>query len=271
MSAGTAGTINARFAFQSSVTNGLTGVLAVPNGTSTTSAWNSLNNSDINNAGLVAVRITGNEGQLYASRFGTTAIQPSLGLYTSGVQRMTITSSTGVVSILTNTNSTSVGTGALVVAGGVGVGGNLVAPGLLHCEVSRSSDQSAANDTDVIVEFNKINSDPQNWYSTSTYKITPTVAGYYLVQTQVIWGQGTGASTDQQNIQIRKNGTTVGLAQETLYTGSTAMTQNTFAIIQLNGSSDYIEVSAYNGGSAAQFIRGAADGAWTKVTLTKLQ
>jgi hypothetical protein len=166
MSSTTAGTANARLAFQSNVTNGLTGLLAVPNGTSTTSAWNSLNNSDINNAGLVAVRITGNEGQLYASRFGTTAIQPSIGLYTSGVQRMTITSSTGVVSVLTNTNSTSVGTGALVVVGGVGVGGDAVVGGTMT--LSPLDALPASYTTGTVAMADAVNWNPATPGSTTT-------------------------------------------------------------------------------------------------------
>ena len=151
------------------------------------------------------------------------------------------------------------------------VSGALNAPGTYHCEVARSSDQSLTNDSDVVVQFNKTNSDPQSWYNSGTYRITPTVSGYYLVQVQVIWGQGTGASTDQQNIQIRKNGSTFAISQEELYTGSVAMTQNAVGVVQLNGSSDYIDVTGYNGGSASQPVRGSTNGEWTKVTLTKLQ
>jgi hypothetical protein len=151
------------------------------------------------------------------------------------------------------------------------ISGALNGTGVYHCEVARSSDQSLTNDSDVVIQFNKTNSDPQSWYNSGTYRITPTVSGYYLVQVQVIWAQGTGASTDQQNIQIRKNGTTFAIAQEELYTGTVAMTQNAVGVVQLNGSSDYIDVTGYNGGSAAQSVKGSTNGEWTKVTLTKLQ
>jgi hypothetical protein len=150
------------------------------------------------------------------------------------------------------------------------VSGALNAPGTYHCEVSRTSTQAIASITnDILIQFNNKNSDPQNWYSTSTYKITPTVSGYYLVELQVAFSGGTG--TGQNNIQIRKNGSTVSIAQDDLYTGSQRRTMNCFAIVQLNGSTDWIEANAYNGGSASQDVYSDGNTSWTKMMLTKLQ
>jgi hypothetical protein len=157
---------NSRLGFQTTVTNGATGILALPNGSSTVASWFAVNNSDATNAGIVGVRISGNEGQLYANRFGTTAIQPSMGFYTSAVRRMTITSSTGVVSILTNTNSTSVGTGALVVVGGVGVGGNAVVGGTMT--LSPLDALPAAYTTGTVAMADAVNWNPATPGSTTT-------------------------------------------------------------------------------------------------------
>jgi hypothetical protein len=46
---------------------------------------------------------------------------------------------------------------------------------------------------------------------------------------------------------------------------------NCFAIVQLNGSTDWIEANAYNGGSASQDVYSDGNTSWTKMMLTKLQ
>jgi len=157
---------NSRLGFQTNTTNGATGILALPNGSSTVAAWYAVNNSDATNAGIVGVRIAGNEGQLYANRFGSTAVQPSMGFYTAAVQRMTITSSTGVVSVLTNTNATSTLTGALVVRGGVGIGGNAVVGGTMT--LTPLSALPASYTTGTMAMADAVNWNPASPGSTTT-------------------------------------------------------------------------------------------------------
>ena len=147
--------------------------------------------------------------------------------------------------------------------------GALNAPGTYHCEVARSSNTATTTSTDVIVYWNKTNSDPFNWLTNFT-QIKPTVSGYYLVQGQIHFVEGIG--TGQINAQIRKNGSTFAIAQDLQPTTAGAgRTLNMVGVVQLNGSTDYIDLSTYSSSSNGQTITGTADGAWTKVTLTKLQ
>ena len=249
--------------------NTATGVYVAPTGLGDGSSINFHTTSSVGQAQRFSVGITSAGAFLNVTRNFSSVPHANFGIVTGGANRLTITSSTGIVNILATAVSTSTTTGALIVSGGLGVGGNLVAPGQLHCEVSLSSNQSMTSASDTVIQFNRKNSDIQNWYSTSTYKITPLIPGYYLVNLQVIWRQGTG--TGQNNVQIRKNGSTFAIGQNDLYVGTNGMTQNTFGIVQLNGSSDYIDVTGYNGGSLAQDIVGSTNGEWTKLSLLRLQ
>ena len=113
---------SARLAFQTNVTGGQTSVQAIPNGTGTTAGFVAVNNSGVDNAAFASYRVSGGEAQILAGRFGSTAPHLSIGFYTNGVtnRRMSISSGTGVVSILGTTDSFSTSTGILTVLGGAG-------------------------------------------------------------------------------------------------------------------------------------------------------
>jgi hypothetical protein len=115
-------TPSSRLAFQTSITNGATGLLTVPNGASTQSGYTALASSNIDSSAWCAYRVQGNEAQMIAGRYGSTAPHLSLNFYTNGVnnRRMSISSGTGVVSILGLTDSFSTSTGILTVLGGAG-------------------------------------------------------------------------------------------------------------------------------------------------------
>jgi len=119
--------------------------------------------------------------------------------------------------------------------------------------------------------------DPNGWitnvgtYPSLSGKITPTIPGYYYVAYQAALNNGSGSGA-QNNIQIRKNGTnTISIAQMPLYTASgAAQTITTTAVTYMNGATDSLNVSLYNGGSGSQTIRGTSDGNWTKVEVYKI-
>ena len=151
------------------------------------------------------------------------------------------------------------------------IGGNLNAPGTYHCEVARSSTTATSTMTDVIVYWNKTNSDPFNWLTNFT-QVKPNVAGYYLVEGQVNFLPGSG--TGQINAQIRKNGAggafSVSQDQQPASAGA-GKTLSMTGIVQMNGSTDYIDMTTYSSSPTGQTIQGTADGAWTKLVVTKLQ
>jgi hypothetical protein len=91
-------------------------------------------------------------------------------------------------------------------------------------------------------------------YSNSTYRFTPTVAGYYMVYAFFEW-QGYGIDTGR-DIYIYKNGSAYRRGQQFSGTGGNSQCEVS-GIVYLNGSTDYIEIygiqasgvtlSVYNG------------------------
>jgi hypothetical protein len=117
-------TVANRVAFQTSTTNGATSIYILPNGTSPTSQFVAVNNSDPTNASVLQLQVNATDYQIRGGITGTGTYLP-MTFYTGGSERVKIDASTGNVVIVPTTTSTSTTTGALVVAGGAGVSGNL--------------------------------------------------------------------------------------------------------------------------------------------------
>lgn len=78
-----------RAAFQSSVLNGVTGLIAMPNGTATTSAWNLFNGSDILNASVGYLNVSSTHVRFGSGTTGS-GTQLPLALATGFIDRQTI-------------------------------------------------------------------------------------------------------------------------------------------------------------------------------------
>ena len=159
------------------------------------------------------------------------------------------------------------GTTKLYVSGNTLISGNLNALGNYYVKVARLSNQTILNGTDTGIQFSSV-TDPNNWYNASTYRTTPTVSGNYVINLMVNWQKGT-INNNQNNIQIQRNGNTISINKSVIVTGDDNMSFAT-AITTLNGSSDYIETTAYTANPTSQVINGTVDGAWTKMELFKL-
>jgi hypothetical protein len=85
-------TIANRVVFQSSTTNGATGITAAPNGTGVISSWNAQNSSDINNSATIAMRASDVDMSLRSGILGTGTYLP-LTMYTGGSERLRIDTS----------------------------------------------------------------------------------------------------------------------------------------------------------------------------------
>ena len=107
-----------------------------------------------------------------------------------------------------------------------------------------SADQLIPSSTDTVIEFVD-HSDPQGWWDSGTYQFTPTIAGYYRVSLGV-WFANPNDNTVQLNAQIRSNGNQVMIVQQPS-TNVSGISLFGTKIIYLNGSSDYIDFTAFQG------------------------
>ena len=91
------------------------------------------------------------------------------------------------------------------------------------------------------IQFNVEDWDTHGYYdNTTNYRFTPLIAGYYLIVASVAYN-GTGIS--QTAIQIYKNGDLDGGQEGT--SDYYSYSQNAVGVLEMNGSSDYLEIFAY--------------------------
>lgn len=135
------------------------------------------------------------------------------------------------------------------------IGHNYFSQGVINSNIS----VPAAADT--VIPFQD-EYDPSNWWNTSTYRCTPTIAGYY----QVSFGAWLEESQtgSQCNAQVRKNGNTVAIVQ---YPTSNAAGQSLAAskIVSLNGTTDYVDFTIYQSTAVSRNIK--PQGTWFTVNL----
>ena len=124
--------------------------------------------------------------------------------------------------------------------------------------VRPSAGQTVTLATATKIQLNTEEFDTNSNYDTTTYRFTPTVAGYYQISAGL---RGTGATTNTQTaIFIYKNGS----AYVANYSQSTSLTQypTVSALISMNGSTDYIEFYGKVEGSGTASFGTTADGAY---------
>lgn len=124
-----------------------------------------------------------------------------------------------------------------------------------------SANQSISANTDVIIQFVD-DFDPQNWWNSSTYQLTPTIAGYYNIFVGV-WLDNPGVTNNQANIQVRKNGNSFVIVQNPL-NNVTGQAFEASKIVYLNGTTDYIEFTIFQGSTGSvNILQGTANGSGT--------
>ena len=103
-----------------------------------------------------------------------------------------------------------------------------------------SSNQTISAATATKVAFNAETFDTNNNFdSTTNYRFTPTVAGYYQVNSTVAFTTGAG------QLGIYKNGSLYQTGIEVTYNGSLGGHLPVTDIVYCNGSTDYIEIYVY--------------------------
>jgi len=110
-----------------------------------------------------------------------------------------------------------------------------------------TSEQSIADATQTIIEYNAELYDSGSCFDTGTYKFTPNVAGKYWIQATARIADSTNA--DNINLEIWKSGSTVSRTNTSNRNYSSVWNS---VIVDMDGSSDYIQAKIYQdtGGSA---------------------
>ena len=118
-----------------------------------------------------------------------------------------------------------------------------------------TSNQSVSTGASTIVTYNAEFFDSGGFFDTSTYRFTPTVSGYYEFFAQVKMDSST--DFNMLIINLRKNGSNVANGQNNNDHNNSVCTS---AIIQLNGSSDYVDVRMLqNSGGSANVAGGSTE------------
>ena len=90
--------------------------------------------------------------------------------------------------------------------------------------------------------------------STTNYRFTPLVAGYYMVVGSLMIDPGAITGSAEFGTLIYKNGSAVTLTDVRLTIPIPNQSVATSDIIFMNGSSDYLELWVYNGNSGARNV-----------------
>jgi len=120
-----------------------------------------------------------------------------------------------------------------------------------------STNQSIANNTVTKVQFDTEVFDTDNYYDNSTnYRFTPLVAGKYFVTLQVGFANLTNV-THRIVLEIHKNGSTYARVGDLAANSDSSADPNLTisAIVEMNGSTDYLEGAIYQdtGGAVNTF------------------
>ena len=179
---------------------------------------------------------------------------------TSGTLAITL-SGTALPTANGGTGLTSPGaSGAFLISNGTSWYAN-VAPA---CRAYTTGNTSCAVNTVTKIILNAETFDTNNNFdSTTNYRFTPTVAGYYLLTGALTFFSYTATYT---NLFFQKNGSATGPVGSGYNAGSGGVSFTTSDVVYLNGSTDYVEMyvvqgtgtlNATNGFFSAVMVRGA--------------
>ena len=103
-------------------------------------------------------------------------------------------------------------------------------------------DQAISNDTSTKVTFNAEVYDTNSDFNTSTNRFTPTIAGRYLVYTDINC-QADIAQLNRFSVEIRKNGSSNKYFSNYFNNNPARISHlSVCQAIDMNGSSDYLEI-----------------------------
>jgi len=120
------------------------------------------------------------------------------------------------------------------------------------------ADATIPNNTPTLLNCNTEVFDIGGAYDTSNGRFTPNVAGIYWIKAHVLWST-TNQSTNNAYYQVfvRKNGT--GEFRDVIHIDKQDWHSNACSgIIQLNGSSDYVDLQVFHNRGGDEYLEGAS-------------
>lgn len=110
-----------------------------------------------------------------------------------------------------------------------------------------SANQTISHSTDTLVQMNAELFDTANCFNTSTYRFTPTVAGYYQINAKVNWLVADANRTYYLEAKIMKNGSFLANNNQSIDAagGGRQITCMVSQLVYMNGTTDYLTVNAY--------------------------
>lgn len=117
-----------------------------------------------------------------------------------------------------------------------------------------NANQAVSNATFTKVQLNTENFDTNSNFDTSTYRFTPTVAGYYLVTAAI----PANSSITRLLVSVYKNGAEFYRGTD-INVSSQQIILSSSTIMYMNGSTDYIELYVYLQGSSQVYYSSQAE------------
>lgn len=111
----------------------------------------------------------------------------------------------------------------------------------VYFRATMSGDQTLANITNTLIQFDTENVDSDGWYDPTTYRFTPQRAGWYLIRCVLLFDPAASGSCQAR---IMKNGTLLDFVFISLDPGS-VRSASVEDLIEFNGTTDYIEIQGY--------------------------
>lgn len=131
-----------------------------------------------------------------------------------------------------------------------------------------STSPSIANATFTKIPVNTEEFDTNNCYdSTTNYRFTPTVAGYYQVSGSINIG---APSTGVCLLSIYKNGSSFKLGSQIPFTATANyIISNVCALIYFNGSTDYVELYGYQSSGVSQTMNASSSASFFQAVMVR--
>jgi hypothetical protein len=230
-------TVANRVAFQSSTTNGASGVIAIPNGTGLVASWSAQNSSDANNSANVSIRASDTDMSVRSGILGTGTYLP-MTFYTGGSERVRIDTS-GNVGIGTSSPTALLTAGSLSDGTPATYGGTIKVASATQTSINSVGGIELNVATGYSTKIQQISSGGANLtfcgrQSSATWseymRIDPS--GNLLVNTTSVLGSGT--------VSVKARGGTVAITAQSENSGSAIAVSNT------SGTANYNALVVYN-------------------------